>query len=302
MASPPQYMMRSRFTNLLADNENVSRFCALHPGEPRHPFSSLFMFSRKLEPSSSVTPGIRCDRRIREDLRSVVSTGGSQPPSGKSSIDFPLSIMRTAFLERLINRSWTRLPRCKTCERRASSDGRVASMAYATERRTQCTVPGIGALTPVSGRPSPSGWRLPHISGARRAKPWGRAAAFCRRGAAPAACACSALALLQSLQSEIGVARAEGSRGEVSGRVVAGVLARARVQASVLQDLARSRPARRKSPKARPLGCTRCEIPVCVPPDIAFEQLCERLLQGTSPFGDELLPLRVAAPGTREQP
>ena len=85
--------------------------------------------------------------------------------------------MRTAFLERLINRSWTRLPRCKTCERRASSDGRVASMAYATELRTQCTVPGIGALTPVSGRPSPSGWRLPHIFGGLRAKPWDREAA-----------------------------------------------------------------------------------------------------------------------------
>ena len=136
------------------------------------------MFSRKDEPSSSVTPGILLLLRSREDFRKVRSTGGSQPPSGSSSILLPLSIMRTAFLERLINRSWTRLPRCKTCERRASSDGRVASMAYATELRTQCTVPGIGALTPVSGRPSPSGWRPPHISGARRATPWGRAAAF----------------------------------------------------------------------------------------------------------------------------
>ena len=81
--------------------------------------------------------------------------------------------MRTAFLERLINRSWTRLPRCKTCERRAFSDGRVASMAYATEHRTQCTVPGIGAQAPARGRRSLSGWRPPHISGARRSEPWG---------------------------------------------------------------------------------------------------------------------------------
>ena len=32
-------------------------------------------------------------------------------------------------------------------------------------------------LTPARGRRSPSGWRPPHISGARRAEPWGRAAA-----------------------------------------------------------------------------------------------------------------------------
>ncbi len=93
-------------------------------------------------------------------------------------------------------------------------------MAYATELRTQCTVPGIGALTPVSGRPSPSGWRPPHISGGRRAEPWGRAAAFLvlgqrRRGG---------VLLHAALSSEIWAARGEGSRGELSGRVVAGAL------------------------------------------------------------------------------
>ena len=45
-------------------------------------------------------------------------------------------------------------------------------------------------------------------------------------GAAPAAC-CMQRALTL-LQSEIGVARAEGSRGELSGRVVEGILARPR--------------------------------------------------------------------------
>ena len=196
MASPPQYMILSLFTNLFAESENVSRFCALHPGEPRQPFSSLFIFSRKDDPSSSVTPGIRCDRRIREDLRSVVSTGGSQPPSGKSSILLPLSIMRTAFLERLINRSWTRLPRCKTCERRASSDGRVASMAYATERRTQCTVPGIVTQAPAPSTPYLSGWRLRHIFVELRVVLSGREAASWCWGSAGGVHVQRALALL----------------------------------------------------------------------------------------------------------
>ena len=146
-------MIRSRFTSLFADNENVSRFCALHPGEPRQPFSRRFMFSRKDEPSSSVTPGILCDLRILELLRKVRSTGGSQPLSGSSSIDSPLSIMCTAFRERRMSLSCTLLPRWSTwycnpssCARQAVSFWMEAS-AYFWSAACKALGSGVGIVS-----------------------------------------------------------------------------------------------------------------------------------------------------------
>ena len=153
VASPPQYMILSRFTSLLADNEKVSKFWALQPGEPRQPFSRRFMFSRKDEPSSNVTPGILCDLRILELLRKVRSTGGSQPLSGSSSIDFPLSIMCTAFRERRMSLSCTRLPRWSTwycnpssCARQAVSFWMEAS-AYFWSAACKALGSGVGIVS-----------------------------------------------------------------------------------------------------------------------------------------------------------
>ena len=150
-------MILSRLTSLFAESENVSRFWALQPGEPLHPFSSLFMFSRKEEPSSSVTPGILLLLRSRDDLRKVRSTGGSQPPSGSSSILLPLSIIDTAFRERLINRSWTRFPRWSTwycspssCDRQAVSFWMEAS-AYFWSAACKALGSGGGILGSAGG-------------------------------------------------------------------------------------------------------------------------------------------------------
>ena len=111
------------------------------------------MFSLKLVPSSSVTPGILCDLRILELLRKVRSTGGSQPLSGSSSIDFPLSIMCTAFRERRMSLSCTLLPRWSTwycnpssCARQAVSFWMEAS-AYFWSAACKALGSGVGIVS-----------------------------------------------------------------------------------------------------------------------------------------------------------
>ena len=108
----------------------MSRFCALQPGEPRQPFSNRFMFSRKDDPSSSVTPGIRLrsshprglaqrriDGRLPAAVGQVINTlavvhhADCFPRASNQPVLDPIAQMTTPG------------------ERRAScSDGRVASM------------------------------------------------------------------------------------------------------------------------------------------------------------------------------